>query len=510
MLRIQGVEERSIAFFIQKKIDTLGSLIVQNLLENAAVPDLISHTSQMRKRFMANHLLSERLGREESVVKNTKDIKVDSVRKEAESRIGSTYPDDDDDDDDEDEVEEEEESRSSATDFTDVEKSSVERYDVHSALSSLNIRKDEDQRSTAISFRADKNRRWEDTKESPERAGEQTNPEAKLSLVQRRLQMFEAQDKRQHVERKIPGKVEKSTVQDITAKQHDTWDSAPDVLRANEEEHLENSLENSIIKNMDKHKDNFENVKQRKEENLKLTNIERSNESFSRDITWMNDEERLDVQLEENLITSDTEIERNSFVNIEDEEKEANEMIERPVGDSVLTAKSINLSDNIYPEHLNPFNSDEENSIVEDKGQTAMDTSRSSKVSTNPFDSENEDIEEPEPPKPAIRSKFENRETVIPVARRILAAPQINLNPFWSDEEEEERDSEEEGRDRTPPQESLPVPKPRTIKYVCILFDKAANIKILFRIFIHFHLLFFLFLYFSILTINQFFFNYYL
>jgi len=452
----------------------LGSSIVQNLLENAAVPDLISHTSQMRKRFMANHLLSERLGREESVVKNTKDIKVDSVRKEAESRIGSAYPDDDDDDDDEDEVEEEEESRSSATDFTATGKSSVERYDVHSALSSLNIRKDEDQRSTAISFHADKNRRWENTKESPGRAGEQTNPEAKLSLVQRRLQMFEAQDKRQHVERKVPSKVERSTVQDSTAEQHDTWDSAPDVLRANEEEHLENSLENSIIKNMDKHQDNFENVKQRKEEDLKLANVERSNDMFSRDITWMNDEERLDVQLEENLIASNTEIERNSFVNIEDEEREANEMIERPVGDSILTAESINLSDN-YPEHLNPFNSDEEDSIVEDKGQTAMDTSRSSKVSTNPFDSENENIEEPEPPKPAIRSKFENRETVIPVARRVLAAPQINLNPFWSDEEEEERDSEEEGREKTPPQENLPVPKPRTIKYVCILFGEAIH-----------------------------------
>jgi len=425
---------------------------------------------------MANHLLSERISREESVVRNTKDIKVDSVREEAESRIGSAYPDDDDDDDDEDEVEEEGKSHSSATDFTNVGKSSVERHDVHSALSSLNIRKDEDQRSTAVSFRADKNKRWEDTKESPGRTGEQTNPEAKLSLVQRRLQMFEAQDKRQHVERKVPSKVERSTVQDSTAEQHDTWDSAPDVLRANEEEHLENSLENSIIKNTDKHKDNSENVKQRKEENLKQTvaNIERSNESFSSGIAWMNDEERLDVQLEEILIASDTEIERNSFVNIEDVEKEANEMIERPAGNSILTAKSINLSDN-YPEHLNPFNSDEEDSIVDDKVSTAMDTSRSSKVSTNPFDSENEDVEQPEPPeppKPAIRSRFENRETVVPVARRVLAAPQINLNPFWSDEEEE-RNSEEEGRNKTP-QESVPVPKPRTIKYdVCILSGEA-------------------------------------
>ncbi|EZA52985.1 MICAL-like protein [Ooceraea biroi] len=432
----------------------------KNLLENADVPDLISHTSQMRKSFMASHLLSEKIDGEESVVKNTKDVKVD-YRKEAESRIDSAFPDDDENEEVDDEVEEE--SRSSATDSVDVGDASVERHDVHSALNSLNIKSDVDQRSTAISFRADKNRRWENTKESPGRTGEQTNPEARLSLIQRRLQMFETPDKRgkfpDHTERKVSSNTERSTIQETQEELCDTW-----VLATDENEHSEKSLEdNSVTKNIDKRKDKFENVKQRKEEEeeLKLTSIERkAKESFSKNVAWMNNEERLNVQLDENS-TASTEIQKDSFVKIENERRKANEVDEEHVGSSILTAKGIDLSDD-YPEHLNPFNSDDEDSVVEDKLQTPMEISRSSKVSTNPFDSEDEDIEQPEPPKPAVRSRFENRETVTPVAKRVLAAPQINLNPFWSDEEEE-RDSEEEERGRTP-QGNVPVPKPRTIK----------------------------------------------
>ncbi|RLU18308.1 hypothetical protein DMN91_008665 [Ooceraea biroi] len=125
-------------------------------------------------------------------------------------------------------------------------------------------------------------------------------------------------------------------------------------------------------------------------------------------------------QLDENS-TASTEIQKDSFVRIENERRKANEVDEEHVGSSILTAKGIDLSDD-YPEHLNPFNSDDEDSVVEDKLQTPMEISRSSKVSTNPFDSEDEDIEQPEPPKPAVRSRFENRETVTPVAKRVLAA----------------------------------------------------------------------------------------
>ncbi|EZA50998.1 hypothetical protein X777_10525 [Ooceraea biroi] len=124
---------------------------------------------------MASHFLPEKIDGEESIVKNTKDVKAD-YRKEAESKIDPSFPDDDENEEVDDEVEEEEEeekeeeSRSSATDSVDVGDASVERHDVHSALNnSLNIKSDEDQRSTAISFRADKNRRWENTKESPRR-----------------------------------------------------------------------------------------------------------------------------------------------------------------------------------------------------------------------------------------------------------------------------------------------------------------------------------------------------
>ncbi|XP_012538611.2 MICAL-like protein 1 isoform X2 [Monomorium pharaonis] len=442
----------------------------KGVLENAAVPDLISHTSQMRKSFMTSQLLSEKL--DDSVAKDTRDITIDSDREKTKSRIGSAFPDDDENeeedeenDDDEEEEEEEEESRSSVTDSP--EESNIERYNVHSALNSLNIRSDEDQRSTAISFHdiGGKKRSEEDTKESPGRAGERANPETKLSLVQMRLQMFEARDKRDHVDGTDRNKQRSPVVQG------DSWDLSPDVvLPVNEEEtkRPEKRLEeDSIIKNINC-TDSFENVGKQQKENSKITSSEQSEENFSKDIVWANNEESLDKgnPLESSSKVKSIERQKESFAKIEDERIESNKINEECcfkniVGSSVLTAKGINLSDNEdYPEDLNPFKSDEEGNVVEDKLRTVINSSRDNKVSTNPFDSEDEDVEEPEPPRPAARSKQENQETS--VTKRVLAAPQINLNPFWSDDEEE-HGSDEERRDRTPPG-NLPVPKPRTIK----------------------------------------------
>lgn len=431
------------------------------------MPDLISHTSQMRKSFMTSHLLSEKL--DESIAKDTKDVKIDSDhREETKSRVGSAFPDDDENEEEEeenDDDEEEEESRSSVTDSPDMEESNVERYDVHSALNSLDIRSNEDQRSTAISFHdIGKKRREKDTKESPGRAGERANPETRLSLVQKRLQMFEARDKRDHVDGTDQSKKGSPVVQG------DSWDLSPDVLPVNEEETKlpEKRLEeDSIIKNTDNRKDSFENVGKQQKEDSKITSSERSEENFSKDIVQANNEERLDKDkpLENSSKVRSIERRKESFAKIEDERIEGNEIDEEhyasAVGSSVLTAKGINLSDNEdYPEDLNPFKSNEEDNAVEDKPRTVINSSRNNKVSTNPFDSEEEDVEEPEPPKPAARSKQENRETS--VTKRVLAAPQINLNPFWSDDEEE-HGSDEERRDRTPPG-NVPVPKPRTIK----------------------------------------------
>ncbi|XP_067213300.1 MICAL-like protein 1 isoform X2 [Linepithema humile] len=434
----------------------------RSVLENAAVPDLISHTSQMRKSFMASHLLSEKI--DESAARDAKAIEADSdYRDDAKSRIGSAFPDDDDDDEDEEEEEEEdeeeeeeeeegeEESGSLATDSPDMEESNVERYDVHSALNSLDIKSDKDQQSTAISFHdVDKRRRGEDTKESPGRAGERVNPEARLSLVQRRLQMFESRDRKDDVER------EDRSVTDGPTARDDSWDRAPDVLRTNEEKCPEEKRD-STSDSTEKRENNFENVgKERKVEDSRITSIERREESFSKNSTQTNNEERLDKQPE-----------RSSRARSIERRKDERSSCEDPAGSDVLTAKAIDLSDGKdYPEGLNPFNSDEEDSAVGDTLRTAINSSRSDKMSTNPFDSEDEDVEEHELPRPAARSRMENwrASTGTPTTKRVLAAPQINLNPFWSDDEEEgERDSDEERRDRTP-QGSAPVPKPRTIK----------------------------------------------
>lgn len=450
------------------------------MLENAAVPDLISHTSEMRKTFMTS-LLSEKLDESPSA-------KGDLDREEIKSRVGSAFPDDDEieeeeenDDDEEEEEEgeeqEEKESQSSVTDSPDVDESNVERRDVHNALNSLDIRSDEDQRSTAISFHdIGRKRREEDTKESPGRASERVNSETRLSLVQKRLQMFETRDKGGHVDRTDQSKKRNAVIQNITIVQGDSWDLSPDVLPTNEEECPEKRLEeDSIIKNTDKCKDSFENVGIQRKEDSKITR-ERSEESFSKDVRT-NNEEHLDKdkRLESSSKVKSIERQKENFAKIENERIEDNEMdeehYESAMGSSVLTAKGINLSDNEdYPEDLNPFKSDEEDNSVVDRPRTVINSTRNNEVSTNPFDSEDEDVEELEPPKPATRSKPENRG--VSVTKRVLAAPQINLNPFWSDEEEE-HGSDEERQTRTPPG-NVPVPKPRTIKYV-LHFNKTIH-----------------------------------
>lgn len=255
--------------------------------------------------------------------------------------------------------------------------------------------------------------------------------------------MFEIRDRKDRIER------EDRSVTDGPMIRGDSWDLAPDVLRTNEEEcPKERDL---TAKSTEKRKNNFEIIgKQQKEKDSKVT-------SNSKNTIQMKDEERLDnvQQLEKSSQARNVERWK--------DEKSSHETVE---GCDVLTAKTIDLSDSKdYPEDLNPFKSDEEDSSVEDKRRIAIDSCRSDRVSTNPFDSEDEDVEELEPPKPAARSQIENwkASTGTPATKRVLAAPQINLNPFWSDEEEEEeRDSDEERRDRTL-QGSAPVPKPRTI-----------------------------------------------
>ncbi|XP_006614989.1 uncharacterized protein LOC102676728 isoform X2 [Apis dorsata] len=142
---------------------------------------------------------------------------------------------------------------------------------------------------------------------------------------------------------------------------------------------------------------------------------------------------------------------------------------------TVATNINSNLNED-YPEDLNPFKSDEEEEEEEkisDKYMTIVNTTESSKILTNPFENE-EEIKRKEiiPPRPAVRSNF-NGNTVNrqfskerPTKRR-LAAPQINLNPFWSDEDD--HNSDLESKEKTC--EMMPTPKPRTIKH-----DEGINV----------------------------------
>ena len=122
--------------------------------------------------------------------------------------------------------------------------------------------------------------------------------------------------------------------------------------------------------------------------------------------------------------------------------------------------------DEDYPEDLNPFKSDEEEEEEEEEEEME-------RKETNPVKNVQETEEEIVgkktiiPPKPAARSNFNSNKSYQHYlaegsTKRRLAAPQINLNPFWSDEED--HDSDLESKEKA--SEILPTPKPRTIKYV--------------------------------------------
>lgn len=465
---------------------------------------------------MADHLLSERI--DESTAGDTSaettDIGNDSDHRErAKWRIDSAFPDDDENEEGEDD------SCSSATDYPDVRESN-ERHDVHSAFSSLDIRSDENQRSAILFRDVDKSRR-DDTKDSAEHDSEPANSVHSdgtgLFSVKKRLQMFEAGNVMNHADRKNRNNISRMTetkgsptVQDTTVTQCDSRDPALGAIQANDEERSQEELkEYSKIKSRENSPDMDV---QRKKDNSVIASIDENKDTFSNDIAWVNNEEHLE-QPEENLTDRNVEGQKEEdFAKNKDEQEKGNEthekLFEVVAKDSLLTMKGIDsdATEN-YPEDLNPFKSDEEDSIVKDKEQIMTDTSTSNKMSTNPFDSDeeieevelpkpairnrlencgtimeaptkrllaapqitlnpfwsDEDVEEVELPKPAVRSRLENCRTVTEaLTKRLLTAPQINLNPFWSDEEEK-RDNHLENQNRML-QESTPVPKPRTTK----------------------------------------------
>lgn len=150
----------------------------------------------------------------------------------------------------------------------------------------------------------------------------------------------------------------------------------------------------------------------------------------------------------------------------ESNESKDDHRIQDSLSDSVgnLTFLTAHGTSEKYPEELNPFKSDEEN---EEEYHTVVNSSTKSisKISTNPFDDdiardeEDEDKEENVVPLPESKPPT----TVLPAKRR-LTAPQISLNPFSSDEEDE-HESDLENK-RIVVSGTVPIPKPRTITYV--------------------------------------------
>jgi hypothetical protein len=137
---------------------------------------------------------------------------------------------------------------------------------------------------------------------------------------------------------------------------------------------------------------------------------------------------------------------------------------------SVASPKeTIQIGDEEYPDDLNPFG--DEDDRTEEKSSKA---DRS--ASLNPFEDEEDDVPAAPTPKPASRKKItpsaadkdisriyierisvnpfeedEESEAPQPAKRKVLITPpKISLNPFWSDDEENDQDK--------------PVPKPRFSK----------------------------------------------
>lgn len=118
-------------------------------------------------------------------------------------------------------------------------------------------------------------------------------------------------------------------------------------------------------------------------------------------------------------------------------------------------------SDCTYPDELNPFGDDDDDDDTEQANkQSAHYKPSEIKVlqEINPFGSSSEDEEEThiaaQPPTPPVRVTRGR-------TRKVLEAPKVSLNPFWSDGEEPSSGDENVGS--TNLHGKHPVPRPRTV-----------------------------------------------
>lgn len=129
---------------------------------------------------------------------------------------------------------------------------------------------------------------------------------------------------------------------------------------------------------------------------------------------------------------------------------------------NLTLSKSVSArqdTDRTYPNELNPFGEDDDDTEQMNKQSISSKASKTKVVQEmNPFGSSDDEeeirvtVEPPTPPVPVTRER----------TRKVLEAPEVCLNPFWSDGEEPSSGDENVGSTHVT-REKHPVPRPRTV-----------------------------------------------
>lgn len=329
----------------------------------------------------------------------------------------------------------------------------------------------------------------DDTKELLGKVDESDDTEKSLSLVQKRLKMFEMHERQDY----IGARKQMKSAKEISLREQNSETSTSDNLISRPV-----FLDNQKISNASKFpiRDKSVFVKGNITNNSKINSTDKDAGNISRNLgsiegaTPRTCNDSVPIERKQDHPSNETTSSKEENTSLlessrsttldkvsENLEKSGNNsLVESIENTSLTTAEGIDLSHNEdYPESLNPFKSDDDED-TESKKHMVVNTPKNSRISTNPFDSDDDEhtdevtTKEKEiwSPKPAARTIISkgkdeyHSSTGLPTRRR-LAAPQINLNPFGSDEDD--------GHDSDLDQKKVtvsgiaPVPKPRTIKH---------------------------------------------
>lgn len=115
-------------------------------------------------------------------------------------------------------------------------------------------------------------------------------------------------------------------------------------------------------------------------------------------------------------------------------------------------------SDCMYPNELNPFGDDDDTEQTCEESGVYKPSERKVAQDMNPFGSTDDEAE--------MQIRVEPSTPLVPVitdrVKKVLEAPKVNLNPFWSDGEEPSS-GDENADSPCSKSERLPVPRPRTV-----------------------------------------------